>query len=305
MPNGLFPPGEGGGGEDLGPPGAPSRPNVLISGITETIFPAVGKGMPDVITYLDEVPWSTTADVKPMKKSVMEQSFADVFVPDPSGVLFNPVTPYLFFSITGLEGSLDTGINATDLTVTSEDFKDEGARPIVYINGSTIWAFEDPSWNPFFPYQFSQQLSSTLGPFMMIDDEIMRYENPLATLTDSLFGDFYYYPDTDDFIIPSVSERGMFGTTAASHLSSATIKELIVGYITGIEYNSGSEMVTIRTNIMQEIWEDKIGYYDVWQSLPPDPGTPYTYRDNLTSTPNPYAFSVPNKQISAMKIGLP
>jgi len=273
-----------------------------LAGVTETVFPAVGKGMPDVISYLDEVPWSTTADVKPMKISGMGPVFVDAFDDFPSGVLSNPVTPYLFFSTTGLEGSLDTGINATDLTVTSEDFKDEGARPIVYMNGSIITAIDDPSWNPFFPYQFSQQLPQVLGPFMMIDDEIMRYENPRAILTDIFWGDFDYYPDTDDFIIPSVSERGMFGTTATSHLSSATIKELIVGYITGIEYSSGSEMVTIRTNIMQEIWEDKTGYYMQYGDQQP-PGSPYTYRDNLTSTPNPYAFSVPRKQISAMGLG--
>ena len=273
----------------------------LSTGITETVFPAVGKGMPDVISYLDEVPWSTAADVKSMKTSVMAP-ILDIWSPLPP-TLSNPVSPKLFFSTTGIEGTLDTGINATDLTVTSEDFKDEGARPIVYINGSTIWAFEDPSWNPFFPYQFSQQLSPALGPFMMIDDEIMRYENSRATLTDAWFGDFDYYPDTDDFIIPSVSERGMFGTTATSHLAGAEIKELIVGYITGIEYNSGSEMVTIRTNIMQEIWEDKIGYYFQHGGGEQPLQTPYTYRDNLTSTPNPYAFSVPRKQISAMGLG--
>ena len=270
--------------------------------VTETVFPAAGKGMPDVITYLDEVPWSTAADIKPLKKSVMTESFT---WPDylPSG-LYNPTTPYLFFSYSNpewggatlaLEGSLDTGINATDLTITSIDLGGM-MRPIVYINGPVT-----PS-SPGFGHtdQIAQQLSTSLGPFMMIDDEIMRYENPLASLTDYFTGIFYYYPETDDFIIPSVSERGMFGTTATSHLAGATIKELIVGYITGIEYSSGSEMVTIRTNIITELWGPEIGYY---YPTPDSQGVAYYYRTNFTSTPNPYAFSVPRKQISAMGLG--
>jgi hypothetical protein len=263
----------------------------LSTGITETVFPAVGKGMPDVITYLDEVPWSTTADVKPLKKSVMTESFTWPGY-DPSG-LYNPTTPYLFFSKTGLEGPLDIGINATDLTVTSADLGFV-MRPIVYINGPVDFSFGLGG------DQILQQLPESLGPFMMIDDEIMRYENPRASLVDAWTGIFYYYPDTDDFIIPSISERGMFGTTATSHLDTATVKELIVGYITGIEYSSDSEMVTIRTNIMEEFWVPAVGYY---YPLPDQNQVPYLYRDNSTSTPNPYAFSVPRKHISAMGLG--
>ena len=262
----------------------------VSAGVTETVFPAAGKGMPDVISYLDEVPWSTTVDVKPMKKSVMTLIDDGSF---PPSALTNPTTPYLFFSKTGWEGDLDVGINATDLTVTSADL---GAtmRPIVFINGPV-------EWTPF-TGQIPQQLPESLGPFMMIDDEIMRYENPRASLVDAWTGLFYYYPLTDDFIIPSVSERGMFGTTATTHLAGATIKELIVGYITGIEYSSDSEMVTIRTNIMEETWGPQVGYYYIATDEQP-PGTQYFYRDHLESTPNPYAFSVPRKQISAMGLG--
>tara|TARA_B000000460_G_scaffold218569_1_gene169106 strand:+ start:2041 stop:2835 length:795 start_codon:yes stop_codon:yes gene_type:complete len=260
----------------------------LSTGITETVFPAVGKGMPDVITYLDEVPWSTTADVKPLKKSVMTPIDDGSF---PPSALTNPTTPYLFFSKTGWEGDLDVGINATDLTVTSADLG-VTMRPIVFINGPV-------EWTPF-TGQIPQQLPESLGPFMMIDDEIMRYENPRASLVDAWTGIFYYYPETDDFIIPSVSERGMFGTTATTHLAGATIKELIVGYITGIEYSSDSEMVTIRTNIMEEFWGPEVGYY---YPLPDQNQVPYLYRDHLESTPNPYAFSVPRKQVSVMGIG--
>ena len=296
--------GEGMGGGQFGGGGFPGRPsaprNVKITGITETVFPATGKGIPDVITYLDEVPWSTAADVKPMKKSVMTESFTWPDY-DPSG-LFNPTTPRIFFSKTGIEGTLDTGINATDLTIVSQDLATAGMRPIVYINGPVIQV--TPPWPPPFfgshTDQIAQQLSESLGPFMMIDDEIMRYENPLASLSDVYSGTFYYYPETSDFVIPSVLERGMFGTTATSHLASASVKEVIVGYTTGIEYSSDSEMVTIRTNIMQEIWEDLTGYYLPTEDSLPEP---YTYRDNLTSTPNPYAFSVPRKQVSAMGIG--
>ena len=262
----------------------------LSTGITETVFPAAGKGMPDVISYLDEVPWSTAADVKPMKKSVMTLVDDGSF---PPSTLTNPTTPYLFFSKTGWEGDLDVGINATDLTVTSADLG-VTMRPIVFINGPV-------EWTPF-TGQIPQQLPESLGPFMMIDDEIMRYENPRASLVDAWTGIFYYYPETDDFIIPSVSERGMFGTTATTHLAGATIKELIVGYITGIEYSSNSEMVTIRTNIMEEAWGPAIGYYYIATDEQP-PGTQYFYRDHLESTPNPYAFSVPRKQISAMGLG--
>ena len=266
----------------------------LSTGVTETVFPAVGKGMPDVITYIDEVPWSTTADVKPLKKSVMTESFNwPSYLP--SG-LYNPTTPYLLFSRTGWEGDLDVGINATDLTVTSADLG-VTMRPIVYINGPVDFSFALGH-----DEQIPQQLPESLGPFMMIDDEIMRYENPRASLVDAWTGIFYYYPETDDFIIPSVSERGMFGTTATTHLAGATIKELIVGYITGIEYGSNSEMVTIRTNIMEEAWGPKVGYYYIAHDEQP-PGTQYFYRDNLESTPNPYAFSVPRKQISAMGLG--
>jgi len=262
----------------------------LSTGITETVFPAIGKGMPDVISYLDEVPWSTTADVKPMKKSVMTPVFDDSF-PLVTSSLLNPTTPYIFFSATGLLGILDnwpSGINATDLTITSQSLYDAGMRPIVFINGPVeFYAFG----------QIPQQLPESLGPFMMIDDEIIRYENPLSTLPDFLSST--YYPQVSDFIVPSVSERGMFGTTATSHSFEATIRELILGYVTGIEYSSDSEMVTIRTNIMQEIWEDKIGFWYPAEGQP----TPYAYRGHLTSTPNPYAFSVPRKQISAMGLG--
>ena len=266
----------------------------ISAGVTETVFPAVGKGMPDVISYLDEVPWSTAADVKPMKKSVMTESFTwPGYLP--SG-LYNPTTPYIFFSETVLEGALDTGINATDLTVESAGLMLAGMRPIVYMNGPVIPSF--PGLDP--TDQIAQQLSTSLGPFMMIDDEIIRYENPLASLTDYYTGIFYYYEMLPFFTIPSISERGMFGTTATSHLTGATVKELVVGYITGIEYSSNSEMVTIRTNIMKEAWGPEIGYY---RPVPDSQGDPYIYRDNFLSIPSPYAFSVPRKQISAMGIG--
>ena len=263
--------------------------------LTETVFPAVGKGMPDVISYLDEVPWSTAADVKPMKKSVMTESFTwPGYLP--SG-LYNPTTPYLFFSweADDMEGELDTTINATDLIVESEELRLAGMRPIVYINGpvdfSLVLGHDE---------QIPQQLSPALGPFMMIDDEIMRYENPRVSLVDAFTGIFYYYPITNDFIIPSVSERGMFGTTATTHLAGATIRELIVGYITGIEYSSNSEMVTIRTSIMKEAWGPEVGYY---YPLPDQNQVPYTYSNNFYASPDPYAFSVPRKQISAMGLG--
>jgi hypothetical protein len=102
------------------------------------------------------------------------------------------------------------------------------------------------------------------------------------------------------FTIPSISERGMFGTTATSHLAGATVKELVVGYITGIEYSSNSEMVTIRTNIMKEAWGPEIGYY---YPLPDQTQVPYIYLKNFLSIPSPYAFSAPRKQISAMGLG--
>ena len=261
----------------------------LSTGITETVFPAVGKGMPDVISYLDEVPWSTAADVKPMKKSVMSLVDDGSF---PPSTLTNPTTPYIFFSTTGLLGTLDnwpSGINATDLIISSPTLYDAGMRPIVFINGPV-------EWTPF-TGQIPQQLPVSLGPFIKIDDEIIRYQNPRSTLPD--FFSTNYYPQVSDFIVPSVSERGMFGTTATSHSFGAVIEELIVGYITGIEYSSNSEMVTIRTNIMQEIWEDKIGYWSPFEGQP----IQYFYRGHLSSTPNPYAFSVPRKQISAMGLG--
>jgi hypothetical protein len=127
------------------------------AGVTEAVFPAAGKGMPDVISYLDEVPWSTAADVKPMKKSVMSESFTWPGY-SPSG-LYNPTTPYIFFSETVLEGTLDTGINATDLTVEAEDFMIAGARPIVYINGPVDFSLALGN------NQITQQLSPALGPF--------------------------------------------------------------------------------------------------------------------------------------------
>jgi len=48
---------------------------MALTSVTETVFPEVGKGMPDVITYLDEVPWSTAADVKPMLMSTMVDTY--------------------------------------------------------------------------------------------------------------------------------------------------------------------------------------------------------------------------------------
>jgi|TARA_R110000787_G_scaffold261719_1_gene367052 hypothetical protein len=283
------------GGGSLSSQG-PQR-SIRISGITETVFPATGKGMPDVISYLDEVPWSTAADVKPMKKSVMSESVIPPWdiVGQPT-FLLNPTTPYIFFSSTGIQGSLDVGINATDLVVTSADLVTGGMRSIVYINGPVTLAAHRG--------QIPQQLSESLGPFMIIDDEIIRYENPLSLLPD-LWGTEVYLANTDDFIIPSVSERGMFGTTATTHLAGATIKELIVGYITGIEYNSNSEMVTIRTTVMREHWQNVTNwYYDpIIQQY-----VLYEYRSpflnfQIQNTPTLYAFSVPRKQISAMGLG--
>ena len=269
---------------------------LAIQKLTETVFPAVGKGMPDVISYLDEVPWSTAVDVKPMKKSVMTVSDSPPWDDTVPTFLLNPTTPYIFFSSTGIQGSLDVGINATDLVVTSADLVAGGMRPIVYINGPVTLAAHRG--------QIPQQLSESLGPFMIIDDEIIRYENPLSLLPD-IWGTEVYLANTDDFIIPSVSERGMFGTTATTHLAGATIKELIVGYITGIEYSSNSEMVTIRTNIMREYWQNVTNwYYDpVIQQY-----VLYEYRSpfvnfQIQNTPDPYAFSVPRKQISAMGRG--
>jgi hypothetical protein len=266
----------------------------ISAGVTETVFPAAGKGMPDVISYLDEVPWSTAVDVKPMQKSVMTESYT---WPDylPSG-LYNPTTPYLFFSTIGWDDVLGVGMNATDLIVYTA--LATYMRPIVYMNGPVTLPPLSP---PGRDNQISQQLSPSLGPFVMIDDEIIRYENPLDTLIDTFLGPFDYYPAFQtDLTIPSISERGMFGTTPASHLIGATIKELIVGYITGIEYSSSSEMVTIRTNIVEEFWAAETGYYypfpNQWQ-------VPYLYSTQAIAEQRPYAFSVPRKQISAMGLG--
>ena len=103
---------------------------MTVTAATETVFPAVGKGMPDVISYLDEVPWSTAADVKPMKKSVMTESFTwPGYLP--SG-LYSPTTPYLFFSLEAddMEGELDTTINAWS------KFISKGIKLILQINFS-------------------------------------------------------------------------------------------------------------------------------------------------------------------------
>ena len=265
---------------------------MTVTAATETVFPAVGKGMPDVISYLDEVPWSTAVDVKPMKKSVMTESTIPAWPkinPWDASFRLNPTTPYIFFSKTGIEGTLDVGINATDLTVTSADLVTGGMRPIVFINGPV----EMPSF--LVGGQIPQELPESLGPFMMIDDEVIRYENTRDFYA-SYIGTTYYYPLTNDFNIPSVSERGMLGTTATSHLAGATIKELIVGYITGVEYSSNSKMVTIRTNIMKENWITDIFINPMTQM-------PTFYRRQESATPEPHAFSVPRKQISTMGLG--
>lgn len=268
--------------------------------VTETVFPAIGKGMPDVITYLDEVPWSTAADVKPMLMSTMVDTYQSYWAS--TGVSFrgkNPNPPSLLYSEFGVSGDLDVGINATDLTITSMDLTLGGLRHIVWLNGPITP--QTPATE-----QMSQEMSVSLGPFMMIDDEIIRYQNPRYTLPDAIGTQYYPYVDAvtgtivDEFIVPSVLERGMFGTTPTSHSAGATIKELILGYITGIEYSSSSDMVTMRTTTIQEFWGFGEGYYF-------DPVTSQWYifyfRDNYSSTPTITAFSVPRKQISAMGLG--
>tara|TARA_R110000824_G_scaffold260873_2_gene449499 strand:+ start:151 stop:981 length:831 start_codon:yes stop_codon:yes gene_type:complete len=275
---------------------------MAVSGsITETVFPAVGKGMPDVISYLDEVPWSTAADVKPMLISTMVDTYPSQWAS--TGVSFrgkNPNPPSLLYAEFGIEGALDVGINATDLTIKSSDLVDDGMRPIVWLNGP-IAPLAPPAFS-----QIAQEMSTSLGPFMMIDDEIIRYQNPRYTLPDGYSTPYYPYIDVatgsyvDDFIVPSISERGMFGTTPTSHLAGATIKELMLGYITGIEYNSNSDMVTMRTTIVGEFWGVGEGeYFDTSVSQ----WFPFYYRGNYSSTSTVTAFSVPRKQISAMGLG--
>ena len=73
-----------------------------------------------------------------------------------------------------------------------------------------------------------------------------------------------------------------------------------MGYITGIEYSSDSDMVTMRTTTIQEVWGVGEGYYF-------DPFTSqwiaFYYRGNYSSTPTVTSFVVPRKQISAMGLG--
>jgi hypothetical protein len=273
---------------------------MTLTSVTETVFPEVGKGMPDVITYLDEVPWSTAADVKPMLMSTMVDTYLSYWAA--TGISFrgkNPNPPSLLYSEFGYSGTLDYTINSTDLTITSTDLNEGGLRHIAWLNGPMTpqTPADDPQ---------PQEISISLGPFMMIDDEIIRYQNPRYTLPDAAGTKYYPYIDAvtglivDEFIVPSVSERGMFGTTATGHTAGATIKELILGYISGIKYSSNSDMVTMTTTTIQEHWGFAYDYYL-------DPVTsqwyPFWYRGNYSSTPTITSFAVPRKQISTMGLG--
>jgi len=120
-------------------------------------------------------------------------------------------------------------INATDLTV--------------YVIGSL------------FPWSLAYWPTSG---YASIGSEVFFYSSIVAGDSNQLPTDPLYH---DHFIIASTANRGVKGTTAASHTAgtSAVISEILFGSTTKIEYNKDQGVFNVWTRTT-EIW-DPTGYY--------------------------------------------
>ena len=180
----------------------------IISNIARVIMPAATKGMPEVIDYVDQLPWSTGADV--------------VVLTDGG---------YFYTKLGANEAVMDVTINATDLTISSSSSESD---------------IDD------FP---------TTG-YLMIEDEVMYYSARSGS--------------GGTFTIPSTANRGVLGTTAATHTADQDIKEILRGVISRIEYNTES------------------GFINVWSTT-----TQYTAAVGANSI---VLFSIPEDNISMIEI---
>jgi len=180
----------------------------VLRNIQRVIMPAATKGMPEVIDYVDQIPWSAGTDV--------------VVLTDAG----------YFYTKTGVNAAvMDVTINATDLTISS----------------SSLAADIDK-----FP----------ATGYLMIESEVMYYSARSGS--------------GGTFTIPSTANRGVLGTTAASHTATQDIKEILRGVISRIEYNTDS------------------GFINVWSTT-----TQYTASVGVNSI---VLFSIPEDNISMIEI---
>jgi len=108
--------------------------------------------------------------------------------------------------------------------------------------------------------------------YVRIDDEIIQYTsiNPKASSASGY----------DEFQLSAVTDRGVLGSTAASHTASASgplMLEILLGSVTKIEYNKTLGVFNVWTRTTQDVYAE--------QSYAADPPITTTYETYLIPCP--------------------
>jgi hypothetical protein len=188
----------------------------IISNVQKVVMPAATKGMPEVITYLNEEPWSAGSDVI---------------------VLTNGGS---FYRRLGSNNDiLNSPLIASNITI-----------PVL----ASVAHDKFPSTG-----------------YIMIGSEVIQYDSWSLTA----------------FTLSSTALRGVFGTTATTHVAPSPIGEILPGVISNIEYDTDAGLVNVWSTAEQYVWE-----YNA-QTL---------VHSLVSTTPEVSLFSIPDDNISLIEI---
>jgi len=189
-------------------------------------------------------------------KDVIDYINAQAWTPIPAdvGLVEYPGTFGSYIGTNGVltEAILQVSINATDLVI--------------------------PATTPVFgvPSAFPLSFWPTSG-YIKLDDEIIKYSN-VNPMSSSASG-------FDEFVVASILDRGVLGTTASSHTAIVGVGpafvEILLGATTKIEYNKDQ------------------GVFNVWTRTTQDFGTAQSYgAGTRTITYETYLIPCPESVVS-------
>ena len=200
-----------------------------IKNIKKIVLANSGSGADAVVTYVNEGPWSTASSV-----TVVELAGE-------------------FFAGEGASGnnwSLDGTISNTATTVVVAGLFGGPSPPPPPQQGA-----------PPTPYSgWSRPVMPLTDGRIMIGTEVIKYGT--CTFSGNIL------PDTTHFIFATLTSctRGDRGTTAAGHTAGDDVKEILIGQVSNIEYDTVEANFNVWTSTTQV-------YYEMQGNIPPDINT--------------------------------
>lgn len=131
-----------------------------------------------------------------------------------------------------------------------------------------------PGTSAFAPFAGDVFSTWPTSGYVLIGTEVIGYTsvNPQSSSASGL----------DELVVPSTAYRGMWGTSADTHIGGATtlITEILFGVVSNIEYNTDDKSFNIWTNVTQGV------------------GPAQSYGADMTNTVSSYLFPLTEENVT-------